>query len=171
MRCQNYRHTFTVSCIVIAASIFSACSPRMYTYNGAVEIRKDLMIQLDQGRQQGVWKTNELSITYKYQMTPASLKLEGNTELVGGFAIGFSWIRRLTVYLLFLDKQGIVIESPLVYYAGDIRAVDMIPMDFEKNILVPEGACAISFAYDGELTGTGTEDITPYSIWHTPPRP
>lgn len=46
----------------------------------------------------------------------------------------------------------------------------MIPMDFERTLTVPEGAWSVSFAYDGQLTGTGTEDMTPYNIWHTPSR-
>lgn len=48
------------------------------------------------------------------------MELDGKTELVGGSAIGFSWIKRFVVYLLFLDKQGIVIESPLVYSVREI---------------------------------------------------
>ena len=67
--------------------------------------QKNLMVLLKDGNQQGLWKTNELSITYQYQMTPETLKIAGTTELVGGFAIGFNWIKHLAVYLLFLDNQ------------------------------------------------------------------
>ena len=34
-------------------------------------------------------------------------------------------------------------------------------MVFEKTIPIPEGARTISFAYDGELTGSGAEDQHP----------
>jgi hypothetical protein len=157
--------------IFIAFGIFSSCSSGLFTYRGAVETQKDRIIALDTGNHPGIWTTNELSITYQYQLTTDLLKIEGNTELFGGFATDFRWIKRLAIYLLFLDKQGIVIDSPLVYSIGTYRAVDMIPMKFERTIPVPEGVCAFSFAYDGELSGTGTDDAIPYSIWHTPSRP
>jgi hypothetical protein len=118
-----------------------------------------------------VWKTNELSVTYQYQMTPEALKITGTTDLVGGFKLGFSQIHRLSVYLLFLDKQGIVIESPLIYSAGMERSIDTIPMNFERTIPVPEGTQAISFAYDGALTDGGSEDSTSCNIGYSPSKP
>ncbi len=98
------------------------------------------MVLLKEGDQKGVWKTNELAITYQYQMAPETLKISGTTELLGGLVIGFRWIERLAVYLLFLDKQGIVIENALIYSAGNHRSIDTIPMDFETTMPVPEGA-------------------------------
>jgi len=74
------------------------------------------------------------------------------------------------VYLLFLDDQGIVVENVLIYSAGSYRTNDMIPMEFEKTIPVPEGTRTISFAYDGELTEAGTDDHASYSIWFSPSR-
>lgn len=158
--------------MAIAACILSACSPMMFTYKGDKVTQKIRLIPLKQGEQRGVWKTNELSITYQYQMTPEVLKLSGTAELVGGFAIGFNRIKRLVVHLLFLDKQGIVIESPFIYSAGIDRTIDMLPMDFERAMPVPEGTQALSFAYDGELAeSSGAEGATSYSIWDSPARP
>ena len=74
---------------MITACIISACSPRLFTYKGDKVTQKNLMVLLKDGDQQGVWKTNELAITYQYQMTPETLKISGTTELLGGFAIGF----------------------------------------------------------------------------------
>ena len=171
MHYRNFRHIQAILCIMITAGAISACSPMLFTYKGAKVTHENHTILLKQGEQQGVWKTNELALTYQYQITPGTLKLAGTTELVGGFALGFSRIKQLAVYLLFLDKQGIVLESPLIYSAGIDRAIDTIPMNFERIIPVPEGAQAISFAYEGELRESGTEDSTSYSIWNSPPRP
>lgn len=171
MRYRYCRYIKTTICIIITAGIVSACSPGLFTYKGAKVSQKNRMILLKQGEQQGVWKTNELAITYQYHLTPEVMKLTGNTELVGGFAIGFRRIKRLTVNLLFLDKQGLVIESPLIYSAGIDRAIDTLPMDFERTIPVPEGSQAISFAYEGELAESGTEGSTFYNIWNAPSKP
>lgn len=164
------RHFSIAFWFVITITTLSSCSSALFTYKGTEETQKDHIIVLDRGDQQGAWKTNELSITYKYHLTDSALKIEGNTDLTGGFATDFRWVKRLAVYLLFLNKQGIVIDSPLIYSIGSCRAIDMIPMMFEKTLPLPEDACAFSFAYDGELAGTGTDDAIPYSIWHSPSR-
>ena len=127
------------------------------------------MVQLKDGNQQGLWKTNELAIKYQYQMTPETLKIAGTIELVGGFATGFSYITHLAVYLLFLDNQGIVIENALIY-AGENNLSIPIPMLFEKTIPIPEGAQTISFAYDGELADSGHNGGAAYNIWLSPSR-
>ena len=150
---------------MIAAITIVGCSGSLFTYKGDKVTQKNLA-PLEDGNQQGLWKTNELAITYQYQMTPETLKIAGTTELLGGFAIGFSLIERLAVYLLFLDNQGIVIENVLIYSAGNHRSIDTIPMDFERTIPIHEGARTISFAYEGVLAGSGTE----YSIWSSPSR-
>ncbi len=153
--------------IMIATSIVSACSPRLFTYRGSKVTQKNLMVLLKDGDQKGVWKTNELAIKYQYQMTPETLEIAGTTELLGGFAIGFEQIQRLAIYLLFLDNQGIVIENAPVYLTANYRNINTIPMDFKKTIPIPDGTRTISFAYDGELTGLGGG----YSIGFSPSRP
>ena len=155
---------------MIAAFTLAGCSGRLLTYKGDKVTQKNLMALLKDGNQQGVWKTNELAIIYQYQMTPETLKISGTTELLGGFGIGFSWIKQLAVYLLFLDNQGIVIENALILSEGNYREIDTIPMVFEKTIPIPESARTISFAYDGELAGAGTLDRTSYGIWFSPSR-
>ena len=155
---------------MIAAFTLSGCGGSLFTYKGDKVTQKNFMVMLKDGDQKGVWKTNELAIIYQYQITPETLKISGTTELLGGFGIGFRWIKQLAVYLLFLDDQGIVIESALIFSAGNYRAIDTIPMVFEKTMPIPEGSRTISFAYDGELSGAGTLDRTSYSIWFSPSR-
>jgi hypothetical protein len=167
---RDFRYIQTVICIMITACIASACSPMLFSYKGDKVTQKNRMILLKQGEQKGEWKTDEVSVTYHYQLAPEALKISGTTELVGGIKIGFRWIKQLDVYLLFLDKQGTVIESPLVFSAGS-RAIDAIPMNFETTIPVPEGIHTISFAYAGELTGTGGPDSASLSISDSPSRP
>ena len=153
---------------MVAAFTITGCSGRLFTYKGDKVTQMDLMVMLKDGNQQGDWKTHELAIKYQYQMTPETLKIVGTTELVGGFALGFSWITSLSVNLLFLDNQGIVIENDLIYSLGSRQSTDTIPMVFETTIPIPEGARRISFAYDGELMGAGSMSQTSYSIRFSP---
>jgi hypothetical protein len=168
MHLRDNRFIKTTFFLMIAAFTLAGCNGKLFTYKGNKITQKNLMVLLKDGDQKGVWKTDELAITYQYQMTmtPEILKIAGTTKLLGGLA-GFEQIERLAVYLLFLDNQGIVIENALVYSTANYRSIDTIPMDFEKTIPIPEGARTLSFAYDGQLTGLGGG----FSIWFSPSRP
>jgi hypothetical protein len=156
--------------LMVAVFTIAGCGGRLFTYKGGKITQQNLMVPLQDGNQQGEWKTNELAIKYQYQMTPEILNIAGTTELLGGFATGFSQIGRLAVYLLFLDDNGIVIDNALIYSAGNHYSSNMFPMSFEKTIPVPVGARKISFAYDGVLVDPGDEDATSYSIGFSPSR-
>lgn len=164
---RSVRFTKSILLLMIAAFAIAGCGGRLFTYNGYKVTQPNLMVMLQDGDQQGEWKTNELSIKYQYRMTPEALKMDGTVELVGGFAIGFKSIRHLAVYMLFLDHQGIVIENTLIY-AGHGNLSIPIPMLFEKTIPIPDGTQTISFAYDGELMDAGDGDSTSYNIWFSP---
>jgi hypothetical protein len=155
--------------LIFAAFTITGCGGSLFTYKGDKVTQQNLIVQLDNGNQQGEWKTNEVAIKYQYQMTPESLKISGTVEMVGGFATGFSEIGHLAVYLLFLDNQGIVIENALMYSAGNHQPSKMFPMAFERTITSPEGVRTISFAYDGVLVDPG-EGTTAYSIGFSPSR-
>ena len=160
MHFKDNRFVKTTFILMIAAFTVAGCGGRLFTYKGYKVTQNDFMVQLKDGNQQGVWKTNELAIKYQYQMTLDTLKIAGTNELVGGFAIGPNIVHRLAVYLLFLDNQGIVIENVLIH-AGDYDGSIPLPMEFERTIPIPEGALTISFAYDGVVPGEYTIGFSP----------
>ena len=166
---RDIRFIMVVFLLVIAVFAMAGCGGRLFTYKGDKVTQPNLMVQLMDGNQQGEWKTNELAIKYQYRMTPETLKIAGTTELVGGFATGFTYITHLAVYLLFLDNQGIVIENALIY-AGENNISMQIPMGFERTLPIPEGAQTISFVYDGELADSGHDGGAAYNIWLSPSR-
>ncbi|MBI5591361.1 MAG: hypothetical protein HY881_12855 [Deltaproteobacteria bacterium] len=161
MHLRDNRFT-KITFLMIVALTIAGCGGSLLTYKGNKVTQRDLMVLLKDGNQQGVWKTNELAITYQYQMTPETLNFTGNTKLVGGFALGFRRITRLSVYLLFLDNQGIVLDNVLIYSLGSHHATDGIPMDFENTIPIPAGARTISFAYEGVLDGVNDIGFSPF---------
>ncbi len=142
LSCVQFLKLFLI--LTFATLTITGCGGRLFTYKGDKVTQKDLLVQLEDGNQQGEWKTSELEIKYQYQMTPETLKFAGTVELAGGFR----YFSHLAVYLLFLDNQGIVIENSLIYAGENYRPIVTIPMDFDKTIPIPEGARSISFAYD-----------------------
>ena len=80
--------------IMLAVVIFNGCNGRLFSYKGAVITQQEYMVQLQQGDQLGVWKTNELALNYHYQLATEALKISGTVNLVGGFATGFGSVDR-----------------------------------------------------------------------------
>ena len=152
---------------MVAIVTFNGCNGRLFSYKGATITQQDHMVQLHQGEQQGIWKTNELALNYHYQLTPEALKISGTVNLLGGFATGFSSVDKLIVQLLFLDNQGTVIDNFIVYSADYHHWINYIPMDFDRTIPIPANTHAISFTYDGTLSGAG-DDSTGISIGNFP---
>jgi hypothetical protein len=147
MHLRGNRFIIASFILIFAAFTLAGCAERRLTYTEGKVIQKDLRVQLKDGNQQGIWKTDVLAIKYQYQKAPETLNIAGTVELVGGFAVGFNYISHLAVYLLFLDNQGMVIENSLVY-AGENNLSIPIPMSFEKTIPIPEGVRTVSFYYD-----------------------
>lgn len=148
---------FKSSLVVIAVVFLAGCYAKMLTYNGAAVTKPADIVRLQSGggEQKGQWKTDELSINYRMETTPETLKISGNVKLVGGFAIGFREIDRLAVQLLFLNSQGIVVDTVFLYSPDNHHETDLIPMNFEEIYKIPAGAAAVSFAYDGRLSDNG----------------
>jgi hypothetical protein len=165
---RGVRFMKTAILLMIAAFTIAGCGGSSVTYKGDRVTQQNYMIQLIDGNQQGEWKTNEVAIKFQSQTTPEILKIDGTVELVGGFAIGFNYINNFAVSLLFLDNQGNVIGSSLIY-AGDHNLSIPIPMRFEGTIPIPGGARQVSFAYNGELIDSNGRDRASYSIWFSPP--
>jgi len=160
MNTKTYRFLKMFFLIMIASVSLTGCNGRFFTYKEAAISQPDYVIQLQQGDQQGVWKTNELALNYKYHMTPETLKLHGSVDMVGGFYIGFSSTDRLVVQLLFLDNTGTVIDDVVLYSADYKHQIHMFPMNFDKTFPIPENTSAISFTYDGKLVAGGGNTAT-----------
>ncbi len=161
-------NTKMVCLTLIALVALTGCNSRLFSYKGATITQPDHMIQLQQGEQQGVWKTNELALNYRYQMMPETLKISGTVNLIGGFYYGFSAVDHLIVQLLFLDNQGTVLDNVNMYCADNHHPIHLVPMDFDETIQIPAGARAIAFAYDGVLVDGGGDDSTSVTIWNFP---
>jgi hypothetical protein len=168
MRLISIRFNTAILVIIVAAFSFIGCGGRLVSDKGNKVTQKNFMVLLKDGNQQGVWKTNDLAIKYQYEITSGTLNISGTSELIGGISIGFQWMTRVEVYLLFLDVQGIVTENILIYSSGLRQTMDAIPMVFESKIPIPEGCRTISFAYNGELKGAGTLDQSTFNLEFSP---
>jgi hypothetical protein len=154
--------------IFMTALGWTGCAGKFIGQKGDKVIRKNYLILLKDGKQQGEWKTNELGVSYQYETVANALNISGTVKLIGGFSVGFQWITHLDTHLLLLDDQGRILEIVPVLTSGLQRVSDSIPMKFELNVPLPEGTHTFSFAYEGELKGAGALDSSTFDIRFTP---
>jgi hypothetical protein len=154
--------------IIIAIIGVTGCGGKFTVEKGDKVSRKNFLIPIKDGKQQGEWKTNELSIAYEYEIASKTMGIAGTVQLLGGFSIGFQWITGLQAHLLLLDEQGFVMEIIPVYSSGLRRTSDSRAMVFESKIPIPESVRTFSFAYEGELKGAGALDSSTFSIQFSP---
>jgi hypothetical protein len=159
---------FGLAVLIIIAALCGGCAGKFIGEKGDKVIRKNYLILLKDGKQQGEWKTNELAVSYQYETAASALNISGTVQLLGGFSVGFQWITHLDTHLLLLDDQGRILEIVPVFASGLQRVSDSIPMKFALNIPLPEGTHTFSFAYEGELKGAGALDSSTFDIRFTP---
>lgn len=168
MQINRHIHAFwTTAICIIAALVLNACGGRLFTYKGDTVTRKNMKVTLQDGEQKGEWKTDELAVFYHYEKTSDTLKMSGNVALLAG-ATAFNIVKQLSVYLLFLDANGMVLDDPQIFSSGNFQDYSMLSRTFNKSLTIPQGTQSISFAYTGELFNSGTGGQTSYSIWNSP---
>lgn len=155
--------------VVVAMAILTGCSPKWFSYQGATITHADHLIRLQEGEQQGIWKTNDLGIEYRMQKVSGNLTISGTIDFSSGFLHGFNTINRFVVQLLLVNGEGMVMDNIVVYSSEDNRSINITPLYFEKTAAVPQECRSISFTYDGLLMdGGGGGEATSTSVWYFP---
>jgi len=144
MNYLNYYKNILILCAVIS---LSGCSANLFSYKGKVITQENNIIDLKQGDQQGIWKTNELAIIYHYQLVNGSVKISGEVDLLGGLQTGFNAVDHLIIQLLILNDNSTVINNVNIYSADHFHSTKYIPMLFDATISIPSDAKSISFTY------------------------
>ena len=165
VRSSIYRH-IVVLCSFIA---LAGCSGNLLSYRGKTVTQPYNVLDLKDGDQQGVWKTNDLSISYRYRFVNGTLKISGEVALPGGLVTGFNAVDRLVVELLLLNNDHTVIDNVNIYVADRFHSTRYIPMEFDAAVPVPPGVESVSFTYDGRLSDSaGVDEGTSFDFWYFP---
>jgi hypothetical protein len=98
----------------------------------------------------GSWETFDLIIDYKYIKQGDRFEISGQTALSQHYQMTYDGIRRMFVYIFFLDKDSRVLETAFLVNAwfGSTRDIQ----DFSKSYKVPSGTTGVSFGYSGEVS-------------------
>ncbi len=100
------------------------------------------------------WRGKDIDIVYKAAVAGTDLEISGFIEFSSNLAKypGVSYFR---VYLHFLDADGVVLDSKLLWAPGGQRDNRFIRWTFQRQWPVPPGAAALGFSYRGSVSEPG----------------
>ena len=162
------RYILAIFSIAIVLTELTGCAGTLFSYRGKVVAEPKNRFAFKEGDQQAIWDTGDLALNYRYQKSADSLKISGTVELSSGMLTNFSTAKYLDINLLFLDKQGTVIQNMLLFSAGDHYEFTSVRPSFEQTIPVPDGSDSFSFAYNGVLMDGKTMSTEEFTVGYFP---
>jgi len=105
---------------------FVACSGVNPLSSGAWVEEKNRIPVLQDGQQEGSWKTRDLSIKYELRQEANTIHISGIVDFGGYINMGFSTLETLTVYIHSLKDNGIVLKTKPVKTFGYRRHFDLL---------------------------------------------
>lgn len=162
--CQNKAWWILIT-LLAALLILPGCQSTSSFYFGK-QVDPEHVIPLPGGVENDKWSTFDLTITYSYTEDENIYNVNGQVELSDHYRMNYTSLRRLDVYLLFLDNHSTVLETARLAssYTHDLEA--SIP--FTVRLPIPKNAVAFSFAYDGDAKDSDGKKGSVYSFWHLP---
>lgn len=98
----------------------------------------------------GRWETFDLIIDYKYIQKGDRFEISGKASLSQHYQMTYDSLRRMCVYIFFLDKDARVLETAFLVneWFGSTQDIQ----EFSKTYKVPIGTTGFSFGYFGEVS-------------------
>jgi hypothetical protein len=99
------------------------------------------------GSSAGTWKTFDLTIDYEFAQEGEFMDLSGRAVLSEHYEMNYDSVRKLFVYMFFLDEKSRVLNTANLVrnLSGDADEV----MTFSHRYSVPPGTTSFSFGYQG----------------------
>lgn len=115
-----------------------------------------------QGTSSHIFKTSDMTLTYKCRRAGNKLKVWGSGKL------RFEDLDELIFHLYFLDAQGRVISTHNFYSFADQEDFDVLKYNipvFQRDLTIPAGAVAFALGYDGTTVQSHTTTGRSFSYY------
>lgn len=100
------------------------------------------------------WRAKDLDVHYKAVRTGDGLEISGFIEF--GSNLGkFPLINYFRIHLHFIDADGRVLDSKLLWATGRQTETRFVRWTFQRQWPIPPGAAAMGFSYRGAATEAG----------------
>ncbi|MBE0576989.1 MAG: hypothetical protein IH613_13985 [Desulfuromonadales bacterium] len=166
---RNFRMKQIYLWFVCLMALGSGCvePSRMY-YGNSVSPDKVISIQ-NGGSHKGYVETFDVVINYEFVRDGEVLDIVGQAALSERNQLLFASLRKLFVYLFFLDENSRVLET--VSLTGALTGDTYERLGFSRTLKVPAGSVGISFGYSGEANeSNGDGNGGTYTFYRLPLR-
>lgn len=103
---------------------------------------------------ENTWAAKDLKIHYRAATAGEQFEISGFVEFNSNLA-KYPMVNSFRVYLHFLDAEGMVLDSKLLWTAGGHRETRFVRWTFERQWPSPPGAVAVGFSYRGGASEAG----------------
>jgi hypothetical protein len=124
------------------------------------------------GEQRGIYRTEDLTLTYKMVRTPGLLTISGEIHFADRIAENFPVIQYFHLDAILIDAQGKVqnmagLTSTAYYHTEYITPSDY-PPTFNTPITVTENTKSVAFSYTGKAFDATGSDGGGMDFWEYP---
>ena len=118
------------------------------------------------------WRGKDIDIVYKAAAAGTDLEISGFIEFSSNLA-KYPGVNYFRVYLHFLDADGVVQDSKLMWAPGGQRDNRFIRWTFQRQWPMPPGAAALGFSYRGSVSepggdGSFSQTKTGWEVYQAP---
>ncbi len=107
--------------------------------------------------QETAWQGKDLTIHYMALPAGSAVDINGFVEFDTNLG-KFERINRFRVYIHFIDAQGIILETRLLWSATANIDASFVRWTFQRQWPLPPGAQAIGFSYNGSVSAIGSTE-------------
>jgi hypothetical protein len=151
--------------VIAASSSLFGCQGSLFNVQGQSLQYQDRIMLKTGGEQSGQYKTDELTIDYRYARKGDDLTLSGTIRFNYSMQGNFSTINTFSLALVLADARGTILTQQGLTTAYDHSVTD--PINFKTTMIIPYQTELMSFSYTGASSGAGSSG-SPSAFWHNP---
>lgn len=150
--------------VVLLLSLMSGCTTTVLTpgYRGD-KIQAGYRIPINSGEHGGVYRTNDLSVNYRYTQKGNDLKISGTVSFASGTLLNFRYIDYFNLSLLVADSEGAILANDGLVSTSWVNLTGSDnQVQFSDSVKLPANSVVMAFTYTGQASegGLGGGDDT-----------
>ena len=158
--------------IICAAVLVFGCQTLSFDPRGHTVPEAKRIAIPDSGEKLGVYKNEDLTLTYKMTRTPGLLTISGEIRFADRIAENFPVIQYFHLDAILIDAQGKVQDmaglTTAAYYHSEYVTPSDYPPTFNTPITVTENTKSVAFSYTGRAFDATGSDGGGMDFWEYP---
>ncbi len=141
---------YLIALLLLAAMILAGCQvqPVETYYRGYKSVNESAKPLVRGDSQMGQWQTFDMQVDYRTRVGQDDLAISGTAKLGQYYLMNTNRLRKLDLYLFFLDDSSKVIKT--VELSNGLTLLPEEIIAFNQDVKMPEAASFFAFGYRGE---------------------